>query len=430
MADSFPSQIGRYQVVRPLGRGGMGVVYLARDPFIERDVALKLLRSIDDDDAHGRFQREIRIAGALSHPNVVRIYDAGTHEGQPFVAMEYVAGETMAEIIKRGAPIDLDRKLELLIDLTEGLGYAHKRGVVHRDIKPSNLIVDEHGRLKILDFGIARLADAGRTSVSPVGTPSYMAPEQIMGELVDARGDLFSCGIVVYEVVAYRLPFRAPSHHALYNAILYANPAPLTSVAPGTPAALDTFIEKALTKAPDRRFQTAQAFGDALRAVRAALSAEETVVVARRPGWSPPTPPAPDSGSGSAGGAGSGRSAASKRLAEMRERQRAAAKEEARRALSEGRLSDALEAAERALLLDETDAGAQELADLARESMDRAEAGRLLGGSAEASRHPGTRPGPAGDAAAEGREVRHARVRRSRVAAQPAAARTAAVAPA
>ncbi len=348
----------------------MGVVYLARDPFIERDVALKLLQSIDDDDAHGRFQREIRIAGALSHPNVVRIYDAGTHEGQPFVAMEYVAGETMAEIIKRGAPIDLDRKLELLIDLTEGLGYAHKVGVVHRDIKPSNLIVDEHGRLKILDFGIARFADAGRTSVSPIGTPSYMAPEQIMGELVDARGDLFSCGIVVYEVVAYSKPFSAPSHHALFNAILTADPASLTSVAPGTPAALDAFIEKALAKAPDRRFQTARAFGDALRAVRATLSAAETVIVARRP--------SADSGSGSASRAGSARSAGSKRLAEMRERQRTAAKEAARRALSEGRLSDALEAAERALILDETDAGAQELANLARESLDRAEASRLM----------------------------------------------------
>ena len=362
----------------------MGVVYLARDPFIERDVALKLLRSIDDDDAHERFQREIRIAGALTHPNIVRIYDAGTHEGQPFVAMEYVAGETMAEIIKRGAPIDLDRKLELLIDLTEGLGYAHKRGVIHRDIKPSNLIIDEHGRLKILDFGIARLADAGRTSTSLAGTPSYMAPEQMMGERVDARGDLFSCGIVVYEVVAYTLPFSAPSFYALYNAIRYDDPAPLTSVAPGTPAALDTFIERALAKKPDQRFQTAQAFGDALRAVRATLSAEETVVVAPQPMWSPPTPPAPDPGSGTAGGAGSARPAASKRLAEMRQRQRVAAKEEARRALSEGRLSDALEAAERALLLDETDAGAQELADLARESMDRAEAGRLL---EEAQKH-------------------------------------------
>lgn len=348
----------------------MGVVYLARDPFIERDVALKLLRALDDDDARGRFQREIRIAGALNHPNIVRIYDAGWHDGQPFVAMEYVPGETVAEIIQRGAPLHLDRKLELLLDLAEGLGYAHKMGVIHRDIKPSNLIVDEHGRLKILDFGIARLADSGHTSLSPVGTPSYMAPEQIRGELVDARADLFSCGVVFYEVVAYAKPFAAPSHHAIMNLVLSAEPASLASAAPGTPAALSAFAAKALAKAPGLRFQTARAFSDALREMRASLSAEETVVVAHRP--------EPDTAPGSAASGRSSRSASSSRLAEMRERQKAAAKDEARRALSDGRPADALEAAERALLLDELDAGARELADLAREYIDRAEAGRLL----------------------------------------------------
>ncbi len=379
----------------------MGVVYLARDPFIEREVAIKLLRAIDDDDAQERFQREIRIAGALSHPNIVRIYDAGAHDGQPFVAMEYVNGQTLAEMIKAGVPLELNRKIEMLLDLADGLGYAHKRGVIHRDIKPSNLIIDDHGALKILDFGIARLSDAGRTSLSAVGTPSYMAPEQILGHTVDARCDLFSFGVVVYELVAYRQPFTGDTEHSVYHRILNTEPSALSEVAPGTPASLDAFIRTALAKQPDHRFQTAKALGDDLRAIRGALTADETLVVARPKargmggatplshpvlsqtplsGAPPTAPPAPDARSGS----GAQRSPASRRLADLRERQVAAAKDDARRALAEGRPQDAMEAAERALVLDEQDASAHELAELARQAIEREQ---VQGAIAQAERH-------------------------------------------
>lgn len=380
----------------------MGVVYLARDPFIEREVAIKLLRAIDDDDAQERFQREIRIAGALSHPNIVRIYDAGTHDSQPFVAMEYVNGQTLSEVIKAGVPLELDRKIEMLLDLADGLGYAHKRGVIHRDIKPSNLIIDDHGALKILDFGIARLSDAGRTSLSAVGTPSYMAPEQILGETVDARCDLFSFGVVVYEVVAYRQPFTGDTEHSVYHKILNTQPRPLTEVAPGTPPSFDVFMRTALAKRPEERFQTAKALGDELRAIRGALTADETIVVARpkpRSSGSQATPlsgsplpaatplsgappPPPPTAAGITGTAQ--RSPASRRLADLRERQLAAAKDEARRALAEGRPQEAMEAAERALVLDEEDAAAHELAELARQAIERIEARRAI---AQAEQH-------------------------------------------
>lgn len=379
----------------------MGVVYLARDPFIEREVAIKLLRAIDDDDAQERFQREIRIAGALSHPNIVRIYDAGTHDSQPFVAMEYVNGQTLAEVIKAGVPLELDRKIEMLLDLADGLGYAHKRGVIHRDIKPSNLIIDDHGALKILDFGIARLSDAGRTSLSAVGTPSYMAPEQILGETVDARCDLFSFGVVVYEVIAYRQPFTGDTEHSVYHKILNTQPKPLTEVAPGSPPSLDTFMRTALAKRPEERFQTAKALGDELRNIRGGLTADETIVVARpkaRSGGGQATPlsatplsqtplsGAPPTGvPGPSGITGTAqRSPASRRLADLRERQLAAAKDEARRALAEGRPQEAMEAAERALVLDEEDGAAHELADLARQAIERMEARRAI---AQAEQH-------------------------------------------
>lgn len=359
----------------------MGVVYLARDPFIQREVAIKLLRSIDDDEAHERFQREIRIAGALSHPNIVRIYDAGAHDGQPFVAMEYVNGQTLAEVIKAGVPLELDRKIEMMLDLADGLGYAHKRGVIHRDIKPSNLIIDEHGALKILDFGIARLSDAGRTSLSAVGTPSYMAPEQILGETVDARCDLFSFGVVVYEVVAYRQPFTGDTEHSVYHRILNAQPRPITEAAPGSPPSLDAFMATALAKRPDERFQTAKALADELRAIRGALTADETIVVARpkgRPAAAAPTPLATPQAPTQGSGGTAQRSPASRRLADLRERQSTAAKEDARRALAEGRAQEALEAAERALVLDEQDATAHQLADAARQAIDREEARQAI----------------------------------------------------
>ena len=155
MKISLPPAIGRYQVREQIGHGGMGVVYLAVDPLIERLVAIKLLRA-DSDEMHVRFVREARLAGRLQHKNIVTIFDVGEHEGQPFIAMEYVAGETLAEQNRRRIPLSLDRKVHLIADLCDGLAYAHKAGIVHRDVKPSNIILSRSGVFKILDFGIAR----------------------------------------------------------------------------------------------------------------------------------------------------------------------------------------------------------------------------------------------------------------------------------
>ena len=204
---SHPAVIGRYQVRARLGQGGMGVVYLALDPLIDRLVAIKLLR-VNTAELRNRFLREAVIAGRLHHPNIVSIYDVGEYEEQPFIAMEYVDGETLAEVIRRRAPLALSRKVELLTDLCEGLAYAHRAGLIHRDVKPSNMVVNREGRLKILDFGIARLADSSVTAAgSMVGTPSYMSPEQIEGQPVDKRSDIFSVGIVCYELLVYRRAF-------------------------------------------------------------------------------------------------------------------------------------------------------------------------------------------------------------------------------
>jgi serine/threonine-protein kinase len=198
------SQIGRYEIQRRLGRGGMGTVYVAHDPVLGRMVAIKVFAGeLDMPDARERFSREARAAAALSHPNIVTVYDFGELDAQPFIVMEYVAGETLAALIRRKVPVSTADKLRWMEELSAGAGYAHQMQVVHRDIKPANLMIDRTGRLKILDFGIARmLGIASNTSVM-IGTPGYMAPEQITGDPVDHRADQFSIGVVFYELLAY-----------------------------------------------------------------------------------------------------------------------------------------------------------------------------------------------------------------------------------
>ena len=183
----LPSQIGRYQIKSLIGRGGMGDLYLAHDPNTNRLVALKLLNAtLDSTELRERFAREARALAALNHPNIVNIYDTGEYDDAPFIVMEYVRGETLAEIIKRRAPLSISQKLKLLMELCAGLAQAHNADIIHRDIKPANLMVDQQGRLKILDFGIARVTEDNRTRVGPltqvnmmIGTPGYMSPEQL-----------------------------------------------------------------------------------------------------------------------------------------------------------------------------------------------------------------------------------------------------------
>jgi serine/threonine-protein kinase len=233
----------------------MGVLYLALDPDLDRLVAIKLLK-VDSDELRERFLREARIAARLQHPHIVSIYGVGEHDGQPYIAMEYISGETLAELIRRRAPLSLSRKLGLAEDLCEGLAFAHKAGIVHRDIKPANLMVSRDNLLKILDFGIARLGEAGTTQLGVLmGTPNYMSPEQVDGRAVDHRSDIFSVGLVLYELLVYQPAFSGKNQHETLRKILEEEPTPITRIDPSLDPMLDEIMAKTLRKRPEERCQ-------------------------------------------------------------------------------------------------------------------------------------------------------------------------------
>ena len=252
----LPQAIDRYRVRERLGQGGMGALFLALDPAIDRLVAIKVLR-VDNPDVRERFQREARLAARLQHPNIVTVYDVGEHDGQPFIAMEYIPGETLAELIRRRAPLDTRQRVEMVIEICSGLSFAHKHGIVHRDIKPANLIVSRDSNiLKILDFGIARAGESGLTQVGMViGTPNYMSPEQVRGDAIDHRSDIFAVGLVLYELLVWRQAFEAETQPAVLMKILSDQPAPLAMLDPMVDASVATVVYKALAKNPADRYQ-------------------------------------------------------------------------------------------------------------------------------------------------------------------------------
>src|SRR5687768_9376148 len=252
----LPQQIDRYRVRERLGQGGMGALFLALDPAIDRLVAIKVLR-VDNPDVRERFQREARLAARLQHPNIVTVYDVGEHEGQPFIAMEYIPGETLAELIRRRAPLDTRQRVEMVIEICSGLAFAHKHGIVHRDIKPANLIVSRDSNiLKILDFGIARAGESGLTQVGMViGTPNYMSPEQVRGDTIDHRSDIFAVGLVLYELLVFRQAFEAETQPAVLMKILSDQPPPLASLDPMVDASVAQVVYKALAKNSADRYQ-------------------------------------------------------------------------------------------------------------------------------------------------------------------------------
>ena len=252
----LPKSIGRYEVTGLLGRGGMGVVYLGRDPRIGRPVAIKLLH-VSDEELRARFLQEAQSAGNLKHPNIVTIYDFGEHEEQPFIVMEFVEGVTFAQQIHQNLPLSLPRKLELIGLLSTALDYAHNKGIVHRDIKPANIMVDTEGVLKILDFGIARVGDSGLTQAGVmIGTPNYMSPEQVDGRPVDRRSDIFAVGLVFYELLSYRQAFPGKSAISVLNAILRTSPPSLDQTCPGLHPSLHAIVRRAMEKDPSQRYQT------------------------------------------------------------------------------------------------------------------------------------------------------------------------------
>src|SRR6266699_6142600 len=267
-------RVGKFELHELIGEGAMGVVWKAYDSVIRRYVALKLLsRAGRPTDAQERFMREARAAGALQHPNIVTIYDLGESDDQLFIAMELVDGRDLSSLIALSEPLALERKLDIVIEVLQGLSYAHERGVIHRDIKPSNVRIASDGSVKIMDFGIARLQSADVTgSGAIVGTPTYMAPEQITNGAITPATDVFAVGCLLYELLAYRKPFEGETVHGVLYQVLTTDPKPLRTTVPSIPAALERVVSKALIKVPEERYETARQMQSALFAIRAALS--------------------------------------------------------------------------------------------------------------------------------------------------------------
>jgi len=263
--------IGRYEVVREIGRGATGVVYLGRDPKIGREVAIKTLAfsQFDDDELDtfkARFGREAEAAGRLSHPNIVTVYDVGEEKDLAFIAMDYAPGRTLAAYTTPRALLPVPEVLQVLAQVAEALAYAHEQGIVHRDIKPANIIYDAgQARVKVTDFGIARVMDSSRTRTGSIlGTPSYMAPEQLTGDRVDGRTDLFSLGVTLYQLLTGEVPFAGENLAGIAYQITSVKQKGVRTLRPDLPAALPRIVNRALQKSPDKRYQDAAEMAEAL----------------------------------------------------------------------------------------------------------------------------------------------------------------------
>ena len=260
--DTKPT-LGRYEILQELGQGAMGIVYLGEDPSIHRKVAVKTINYADiapDElsDVKARFFREAEAAGKLSHPNIVTIYDMGEDHDMAYIAMEFLKGKELTHYCQKGNILPLKRVLKLVSAISQALGYAHSKQVVHRDIKPANILLLDDNQVKVADFGIARVISSSKTQTGIIfGTPSYMSPEQVAGKKVDGRSDLFSLGVVFYELLTGARPFKGDSMTALLYAVTSAEYVPLKKLAPKTPASCVKIVERLLAKGLSQRYQSA-----------------------------------------------------------------------------------------------------------------------------------------------------------------------------
>jgi eukaryotic-like serine/threonine-protein kinase len=263
---------GRYQIIEPIGRGAMGMVYRGMDPAIDRPVALKTIRldniaePSEATELRERLTREAKAAGKLSHPNIVTIYDVGEQNSLQYIAMEYLDGQTLEALLHSGHRWEYKTICKIMIQVCEALDFAHEHGIVHRDIKPANIMVVEHDKIKVMDFGIARFDSSNMTqSGVALGTPNYISPEQLKGQPVDRRSDIFSLGVVFYELLTGEKPFKGDTISALIYSILHTAPPPPSELNLEVPRIFDKIIAKALVKDPEMRFQTSREMADILR---------------------------------------------------------------------------------------------------------------------------------------------------------------------
>lgn len=283
--NAVPESFAKYKVEKVLGEGAMGIVYAGYDPGIGRKVAIKtihahLLQGAEGEELRRRFNLEVRAVGKLSHPNIVAIFD--TDETQdaagtliPYFVMEFVNGRELQHYLAEGVRFPLNKTIDIACQILDGFAYTHKLGVIHRDVKPANIFLTEEGRVKIADFGIARMDNSSLTQTGAViGTPNYMSPEQCSGQALDRRSDLFSIAVVIYEMLTGEKPFQANSVHATMMKVVQSNPEPPSTFNPGLPKTIDAIMAKALAKSPDARYQDADNFAKALMPFRNGASAD------------------------------------------------------------------------------------------------------------------------------------------------------------
>jgi eukaryotic-like serine/threonine-protein kinase len=270
----LPEKIGKYEVTGKIGSGGFGAVYSGRDPYIKRTVAIKTCQ-LNDEEIKSRFFREAELAGNLHHRHITTIYDFGVEDGIPYIVQEFLSGEDLDKKVKRAEPLPILRKVEILVAIADGLAYAHAAGIIHRDIKPANVRILEDGSVKIMDFGIAKSlqteSNLTQTGIT-LGTSAYLAPEQIRGEPVDRRTDIFSLGILAYELLTFRKPFRGEHLSTVLYKILNETPEPIETLSPDAPPALVAAVNRAMEKQRENRYASMEALKQDLLNVQRELA--------------------------------------------------------------------------------------------------------------------------------------------------------------